>query len=99
MSVDLRFDIGAFSDAAKEYEDIITDMNRIKEELEKELEELKSTNWNSEAGTEFQNQYESTWKKNVETYTDFMQHLINNLVEVESQYSQLYNRAQNISLE
>lgn len=98
MGVDLKFETTAFQKAVEGYQVIIEDMNAIKEDLEKELEELQETHWNSEAGKEFQKQYSDTWKKNVETYTDFLTHLSEDLKDVESQYQALYERAKNLNI-
>ena len=96
MREDLRFDIAAFSDAVKEYQDLIEDMEKVQKTLEQELLELKNTYWKSEAGEKFQKQYEQNWKKNVETYTQFLSHLKETLESAREQYQALYQRAKGL---
>lgn len=98
MGADLRFDTDDFQKAIDDYRELIDGMNDLKDKLQKELESLKSTYWVSEAGEKFQNQYESTWKKNVETYTDFLEHLKNTLDTVKKQYKALYDRANKLNI-
>lgn len=95
---DLRFDIEAFQRAMAEYKDLIDKMTEIKDTLERQLEDLESTSWKSQAGEKFQRHYEKTWKKNVETYTDLLTHLTDTLGVVKGKYESLYGRARELHL-
>jgi WXG100 family type VII secretion target len=95
---DLKVDTDAIQTAITEYESIYTDINTLKEDLKKTIEDLKTVYWQSEGGEEFFGKYNDGWVKNVDIYLKVLEFLKKELGSAKSEYEELIKNAEALDI-
>lgn len=80
----------------KTYKKAIEDINKAISDAEKAIEVLKNSGWKTNASKEFFNNFDGTWKVNVEKRIEVLKHLKDCLEDAEVDYNLLYDSASNI---
>ena len=65
---DLKYDTEEMRKTAGKYREIAKDLNKVKEDLKKQISDLEAVDWRSDAGKAFMDMYEDSWATNVEKY-------------------------------
>lgn len=95
---DLKVDTDAIQTAITEYESIYTDINTLKEDLKKTIEDLKTVYWQSEGGEAFFKKYDDGWVKNVDVYLKVLEFLKNELENAKGEYEALIKNAEALDI-
>lgn len=65
---DLEYDTDEMRSSAQKYREIAVDLGTVEKDLKKQIADLKSVYWQSDAGDAFMDMYEETWAANVDKY-------------------------------
>lgn len=94
--LDLKYDTDVMRQTAVNYSEAAATMLELGTELERQIADLKSTYWRSEAGEEFQNLYKNDWMKSVEKYAAVLQELSNELQHAAGDYDTVTEKLRRI---
>lgn len=95
---DLKVDTDAIQTAITEYESIYTDINTLKEDLKKTIDDLKTVYWQSDGGEAFFKKYDDGWVKNVDIYLKVLEFLKKELGSAKSEYEALIKNAEALDI-
>ena len=95
---DLKVDTDAIQTAITEYESIYTDINTLKEDLKKTINDLKTVYWQSDGGEAFFKKYDDGWVKNVDVYLKVLEFLKIELGSAKSEYEALIKNAEALDI-
>lgn len=93
---DLQFNLEEMKTAADEYRSVADDMEKIKKQLKKRIDNLKEESWISDAGSKFQEIYDDQWSKNVEQYIIVLRQYASMLDDARQKYSMVKEEADRI---
>lgn len=96
---DLKVDTDAIHTAITEYESIYNDINTLKEDLKKTIEDLKTVYWQSEGGEAFFKKYDDGWVKNVDVYLKVLEFLKTELGSAKGEYEMLIQHAEDLEID
>ena len=86
---DLRYDTETMRTTAAKYRNIATTMSGLQNTLKKQIEDLKSVYWKSDAGTAFQAMYENGWADNVNKYMAILNEMARQLDIAANEYDKV----------
>lgn len=86
----LVVDLEQLQQTINDYKKSIEEFTKMKGDLEKAIEDLKSSGWVSGASTAYFETYEDTWKSNMEMHMKILGHLEDCLVKAKADYDELY---------
>jgi len=96
---DLKIDTDFMQTTIDEYQNIYEDILALKDCLTKEMENLKSVYWQSEAGNAFFDKYNAGWADNVEVYLNVVLFLKDQLQKAKGSYEGLCIAADKIKID
>lgn len=86
----LTIDLSQLKTTIKTYDKAITDFQNSFDNLDKAIDTLKNSGWQSGASTQYFSLYDSSWKANMQRHLQIMQHLKSCLDNAEEEYVVLY---------
>ncbi|WP_167955702.1 WXG100 family type VII secretion target [Anaerosporobacter faecicola] len=95
---DLKVDTAAIQTAITEYETIYKEIDTLKEDLTKTIEDLKAVYWQSEGGEAFFKKYDDSWAKNVDVYLKVLEFLKTELGYAKTEYDSLIQKANELAI-
>lgn len=96
MASKLRYDTAAIRSAAGGYVALANEMERIKNRLNKSIDELVMQNWRSAAGRAFEETYSADWSQNVDKYIAVLNEFAKMLRKVAVEYDAVTRVAERI---
>lgn len=93
---DLKYETQKMRETATKYREVAADLTSIKDNLTKQLTDLKNTDWQSDAGKEFQNMYDDGWTKNVNKYVDVLKEMATQLDNAANEYDTVTEKLKKI---
>lgn len=93
---DLKFDTEAFVKSANEYIDLADKMEKLKTDLQNDIQHLVETEWVSDASRAFMAQYQDTWAENVMEYVTFLRYLKELMITAGNEYSALAEHVESV---
>jgi WXG100 family type VII secretion target len=94
---DFKTELEAFDVAIKEYQTAAEDIKRIKDLLQNSIEDLKNTDWKSEAGEAFFSKFNTDWVENIDLYIKIVELMNEILNETKNNFAELVTEAQAIT--
>lgn len=96
---DLKFCTDAMGTAVENYTETADKMSELRDKLEKEIDTLASTDWQSDAGQKFADTYQNTWAQNVGKYVEVLRELADILSKAAKEYDQLVEKANTLKID
>lgn len=93
----LKIDDDALSQAQKKYAELSSDMVALKDKLETAVSGLKS-GWNSDGGDAFFKKFNDQWIRNIQDYSDVIEHMSFNVQMSNSKYLVIFEEAKRLKL-
>lgn len=85
----LKYDTGTMRETASKYREIARTMTKLQNTLKKQIADLKSVYWKSDAGDAFQKMYEGNWADNVNKYVAVLDEMANQLDTAANEYDKI----------
>lgn len=83
-------------ESAKTYKETAQKLESVKENLKKQIHDLKNTHWKSDAGEAFMEEYEETWAVNAEKYAAVMREMADQLERAANDYDTVTDKINQI---
>lgn len=93
---DLKYDTEMMRTTAQNFNDIADRMTTLKESLAKQIDDLKSVYWKSDAGSAFQDMYKDGWASNVDKYVAVLNEMASQLQQAASEYDKITDKLKEI---
>ena len=93
---DFKVDIEVLQKTKQTYNESVTNINNIKNNLTTLVQQLKETGWNSDAGKKFFESYDEGWAKNIDKYTKFVEFMSELLVQAEASYQEVIDASEEL---
>lgn len=87
----LKIDFDQLNTTIADYEKSISDFQLMIKNLDKYVDALKNSGWDSAASKAYFNTYDETWKKNMEVHIKILDQLKDWLNEGKKEYVTLYD--------
>lgn len=91
-----RVDTDTFTVAISAYKKELDNLQRIKNSIQKILDELRRDGWNSAAGDACMKKFEKDWSKDMDKYIVFVEHLNNVLSQSKPEFDKLVEQAKDL---
>ncbi len=78
--------------AAQNYREVSEKLESLRKELKNKIEDLKNTDWRSDAGRAFMEIYEDNWSSNVEKYAAVLKEMAGQLERAASEYDSVTDK-------
>lgn len=89
----LKIDIDILQDTLTAYQTAIDDIEGAVGDAEDAVDTLRASSWKSGASDAFFDNFDSTWKKNIEDRIQIIKHLKGCLEEAKKEYDAVYTEA------
>lgn len=93
---DLQYDTECMRKSAKTFYEKAELLITVKDDLKKQIDDLKSIYWQSDAGDAFMNMYKDTWADNVEKYAAVLKEMSKLLEKAADDYDEVSKEAANL---
>ena len=92
------YDETALGNAKSEYEQFAADMKALRELLEGDVNDLKSSAWQSKAADAFFKKFNDEWKENMQKYEAVITHMADNMKIAIDTYQPVLDEAEELGL-
>lgn len=93
---DLKYNTEDMRGSAEKYREIADELENVKKDLKKQIEDLKAVYWRSEAGNAFMKMYQDTWAVNVEKYIAVLREMARILDRAAGDYDSVTQKMKSI---